>query len=56
MPPYLRERAGLSREVTVAGVGPKIELWDKARFETDLTQTNARYDEMARMVAEKLGT
>jgi MraZ protein len=56
VPPYLRERAGLSREVTVAGVGPKIELWDKARFETDLTQTNARYDEMARMVAEKLGT
>jgi MraZ protein len=56
VPPYLREHAGLDREVTVAGVGPKIELWDKARFEKSLTQTNARYSEMARSVAAKLDT
>ena len=56
VPSHLREHAGLEREVTVAGVGPKIELWDKARFERNLTQTNARYVEMARSVAVKLGT
>ncbi len=56
VPTHLREHAGLVREVTVAGVGPKIELWDKARFERNLTQTNARYAEMARSVAAKLGT
>ena len=56
VPTHLREHAGLVREVTVAGVGPKIELWDKARFERNLTQTNARYSEMARYVATKLGT
>ena len=56
VPTHLREHAGLEREVTVAGVGPKIELWDKARFERNLTQTNARYSEMARSVAAKLGT
>jgi MraZ protein len=56
VPTHLRDHAGLDREVTVAGVGPKIELWDKARFETNLTQTNARYPEMARSVAAKLGT
>jgi MraZ protein len=56
VPTHLRDYAGLDREVTVAGVGPKIELWDKARFETNLTQTNARYPEMARSVAAKLGT
>lgn len=56
VPPHLREHAALTREVTVAGVGPKIELWDKARFETSLNKTQARYSEMANSVAAKLGT
>lgn len=55
VPPYLREHAGLTRDVTVAGVGSKIEIWDRARFEETLTQSNARYPEMARSVASKLG-
>ncbi|MGE4653253.1 MAG: division/cell wall cluster transcriptional repressor MraZ [Myxococcota bacterium] len=55
VPPHLRDHAALAREVTVAGVGPKIELWDRSRFQENLTQTNARYPEMARSVAEKLG-
>lgn len=55
VPPYLREHAGLTRDVTVAGVGSKIEIWDRARFEESLTQSNARYPEMARSVAQKLG-
>ena len=55
VPPYLREHAGLTRDVTVAGVGSKIEIWDRTRFEESLTQSNARYPEMARSVAEKLG-
>jgi len=56
VPPYLRDYAALDREVTVAGVGPKIELWDRRRFEADLTRTQVRYPEMARSVAEKLRT
>jgi MraZ protein len=55
VPPYLRDYAALDREVTVAGVGPKIELWDKDRFESSLTNTHARYPEMAQSVAAKLG-
>ena len=55
VPPYLREHAGLDREVTVAGVGPKIELWDKNRFESNLSNTQARFQEMATSVAAKLG-
>jgi MraZ protein len=54
VPPYLREHAGLQREVTVAGVGPKIELWDKAKFTSDLRNTQVRFPEMASSVAEKL--
>ncbi len=55
VPPYLRKHAALQREVTVAGVGPKIELWDKARFAASLTNTQARYPEMDQSVATKLG-
>ena len=54
VPPHLREHAGLKREVTVAGVGPKIELWDRERFDQNLMQTNACFPDTARSVAEKL--
>ena len=55
VPPYLREHAKLEREATIAGVGPRIELWNKARFDAVLTQTQARYDEISSAIA-KLGT
>jgi MraZ protein len=53
VPPHLREFAGLTREVTVAGVGAKIELWDTARFEQKFIQTQARFEEMAISLAAK---
>ena len=56
VPQHLREYAGLEREVTVAGVGHKIELWNSARFEADLIQTQARYEDMAMSLAAKLGS
>lgn len=33
VPPGLRERAGLGKEVVVAGMGRKFEIWDAARHE-----------------------
>jgi MraZ protein len=51
LPQYLREHAGLEREVTIAGVGPRIEIWDKARFDADLMKTQARFNEIASTVA-----
>jgi MraZ protein len=56
VPQILREYAGLEREVTVAGVGPKIELWNSARFEANLIQTQARYEEISIDLAAKLGS
>lgn len=55
IPGYLRDHADLKREVTIAGVGERIELWDKARFDAEITRTRARYSEIASEVA-KLGT
>ena len=46
IPQYLREHAGLEREVTIAGVGQRIEIWDKARFDADLKKTQANYPEI----------
>jgi MraZ protein len=51
LPQYLRDHAGLEREVTIAGVGPRVEIWDKARFDADLMKTQARFDEIASTVA-----
>ena len=56
VPPYLRDHAALEREVTVAGVGPKIELWDRTRFAASMTNIQARLPETARSVAAKLAT
>lgn len=51
IPQYLREYAALEREVTIAGVGPRIEFWDKARFDQDLAATQDRYHEISSVVA-----
>jgi hypothetical protein len=34
-------------------VGTKIELWNTARFETNLIQTQARFEDMAMSLAAK---
>lgn len=55
IPAHLRDYARLDRDVTIAGVGPKIELWNTALFEANLIQTQARFEEMAISLAAKLG-
>jgi MraZ protein len=54
VPPPLREYAHLEREAVFAGVGQRVELWDKARFDADLQKTQARFFEISSSVA-KLG-
>ncbi len=51
LPQYLRDHAGLERDVTIAGVGPRVEIWDKLRFDSDLMKTQARFNEIASTVA-----
>ncbi len=52
IPPHLREHAGLQKEVIIAGVGRRIEIWDKARFDEELQETRKRSHEISSLVAE----
>jgi MraZ protein len=47
VPPHLREYARLEREVTVAGVGSHIELWNKARYEEEMAKVRAAFDRLS---------
>ena len=53
VPQHLREHARLEREVTIAGVGPNIEIWDKTRFDQDNHHTRANFREIASVVASE---
>ncbi|MHC1789893.1 division/cell wall cluster transcriptional repressor MraZ [Solidesulfovibrio sp.] len=44
IPPYLRTYAALDKELVLAGVGTKFEIWDQGRFEERLRQTAANFN------------
>jgi MraZ protein len=52
IPPHLREHAGLEREVTIAGLGRRIEIWDRASFDAELIGIRERGAEVSRVAAE----
>jgi MraZ protein len=55
IPQYLREHAMLDKDVTIAGVGSRIEIWDRQRLANDLSRTQARFREISTEVS-KIGT
>ncbi len=52
IPPHLREHAGLERELTIAGVGQRIEIWDKGRFDEELNAIRQRGREVTNVAAD----
>ena len=52
IPQHLRDHAGLKKEVIVAGVGTRIEIWDKARFDEEIQKTRDRSHEITSVLAE----
>ena len=52
IPQHLRDHARLEREVTIAGVGQFIEIWDKALFDQDKQMSLANYDAISAVVAD----
>lgn len=51
IPDYLRKYAGLSKQVVVAGLYNRIEIWDSEEWEKYKQKTESSSDE----IAEKLG-
>jgi MraZ protein len=51
VPPHLRQYAGLEREVTVAGVGSHIELWNSARYDEEINKVRSTFNQISAAVA-----
>jgi MraZ protein len=51
LPQHLRQHAGLEREVVIAGVGPRIEIWDRARLDEEIRRVAERHDEISTVLA-----
>ncbi|EFI32952.1 MraZ protein [Desulfonatronospira thiodismutans ASO3-1] len=52
VPPYLRSYAGMNREVVLAGVGRKFEIWDMERFEAQRRMMEQDFDGIMDSLAE----
>jgi len=44
IPPHLRSYAGLQKDLILAGVGRKFEIWDQARFEAGRNAMQENFD------------
>ncbi|MDR3581748.1 MAG: division/cell wall cluster transcriptional repressor MraZ [Candidatus Pacebacteria bacterium] len=52
VPDYLRKYAGLKKEVVVAGLYNRIELWDKATWAAYKTKTESSSEAIAEQLGE----
>lgn len=48
LPPPLRQHAALDRDVVLAGVGERIEIWNRTRFYDRIEETHKRLPEIER--------
>ncbi|RQD67958.1 division/cell wall cluster transcriptional repressor MraZ [Desulfonatronovibrio magnus] len=52
VPPYLRTYAEITKEVVLAGVGRKFEIWDLTRFEAQRKKMEQDFDGIMDSLAE----
>lgn len=52
IPPHLRDRAALTREVMIIGVLNKMEIWSKGRWEEFLARSPVTFEDVAARLAE----
>ncbi|UIJ39466.1 division/cell wall cluster transcriptional repressor MraZ [Desulfobaculum bizertense] len=53
VPPHLRKYAGLDRDVVVAGVGRKFEIWNQETFEAKRREMEESFDDDLSALAEQ---
>lgn len=52
IPPHLRSYAALDKDLVLAGVGTKFEIWNQAKFEERRRQVEANFDADLAALAE----
>jgi MraZ protein len=52
LPPALIEHAGLTREITIAGVHDHLEIWDRAKWRQQLQEVEGRAEDVAERLAD----
>ena len=53
IPGKLKEYAGLDRDVVVAGVNDHLEIWDRAAWQRELTESEGRTRDVAERLAQR---
>ena len=53
LPPALLEHAGLGREVTVVGLGDRLEIWDRTAWRKQLDEVKGSAEDVAERLATK---
>jgi len=53
IPPHLRSYAGLHKDIILAGVGLKFEIWDQERFEAQRSAMQENFDQIMDDLAGK---
>ena len=52
VPQHLRDYAGLTKQCLVAGMGERIEVWDRARFDQEIASIRENGLDVSRVAAE----
>lgn len=52
VPPHLRKYAGLEKDAIIIGVGKRIEIWSKDKWDAYSDPESIDFDEMAERMAE----
>jgi MraZ protein len=47
IPTYLKEFAGIKKEVVIIGIADRVEIWDRERWEKFYADNRKRFEEMA---------
>ena len=52
VPQHLRDYAGLSKQCLIAGMGERIEIWDRARFDQEIASIRENGEAVSRVAAD----
>ena len=52
VPQHLRDFAGLSKQCLIAGMGERIEIWDRARFDQEISSIRENGEDVSRVAAD----